>query len=782
VPAVGAVLAGGLVTAFGAGIAALAVVFAAKADAVKQRWKTTMGQMGKDAQEIAKPFQGVLVRVADIAANTFARFRPMLAQSFAGMALPVQQFAADFGRALERLVPAIMPLTRAFSELLRVLGPAFILMLDEFSKGMVRLSQSVQRGPTAMAELVRGIGLLLHDLLSILAILNDADESFRELSGGVSLVRITIEILRFAVAALFTPFILLASYIEGVNKSLGFLKDKLVIFAPVLKLVGKGGKEVSDALNEVRKSVNETAPATNKLKEAQAKAAEKAMEATQAFNRQVDAIFRLQNANLNAASAQLDVAQATSRAAAAAKENGKATSLNTVAGQNNRSALLGLAQAANKQTETMIRNKAGSVAAAAAAEKSRQSFVKVAKQMGFSSKAANQMAKDLIAIPNVTRMAKLLANKQDLDRKLANARAQLNDKNLTRERRAQINANITKLQAALSRAQSQINNLKGKTVEIKYTMNGVNLTAPSSVGRRASGGPINGPGGDRADKAGLFALSNNEWVIQASSAKKYGAAAMASVNAGTAQIVPGMASGGPVVNIRSWGIFKSVAQGMKILGQMAGGPALNFARSQAGKPYVWGGVGPGGYDCSGFMSAITNVIQGRNPYQRRFATGSLPAGLFVRGPGRFEIGWFRGNPGHTAGTLNGVNVESRGGRGVVVGPGARGARDRLFTSGVYHLKGYAKGGKVKGDPPFDGFSEWLMNLKQYKNGTPYVPEDGFAYLHKGERVTPASQNRMTFEFRSDGSPYMEFLIREFRKYVRINGGDVQKVLGGASHA
>src|SRR5690606_27814279 len=59
--------------------------------------------------------------------------------------------------------------------------------------------------------------------------------------------------------------------------------------------------------------------------------------------------------------------------------------------------------------------------------------------------------------------------------------------------------------------------------------------------------------------------------------------------------------------------------GDKVTGGV-GGPAvqraLRFARSQAGKPYVWGGVGPAGYDCSGFMSAITNVIKGRYPYRR----------------------------------------------------------------------------------------------------------------------------------------------------------------------
>lgn len=128
--------------------------------------------------------------------------------------------------------------------------------------------------------------------------------------------------------------------------------------------------------------------------------------------------------------------------------------------------------------------------------------------------------------------------------------------------------------------------------------------------------------------------------------------------------------------------------------------AAAWAQSQVGKPYIWGGVGPDGYDCSGFMSAITNYIQGRPLYQRRFATGSMPAGVFEKGPGAFSVAWFKGNPGHTAGTLNGMNVESRGGKGVVTGASARGATNSLFNSGIYHLPGFAKGGRI-GDAPFD---------------------------------------------------------------------------------
>lgn len=132
-------------------------------------------------------------------------------------------------------------------------------------------------------------------------------------------------------------------------------------------------------------------------------------------------------------------------------------------------------------------------------------------------------------------------------------------------------------------------------------------------------------------------------------------------------------------------------------GDYSGGNALAWAKTQHGKPYVWGAVGPGGYDCSGFMSAIVNVMRGRSPHSRVGSTGTFPWSGFRPGygPGNsLTIGSFKGNPGHMAGTLAGVNVESRGGRGVIVGAGARGASDPLFNTRAhlpFDLGGVAQG-------------------------------------------------------------------------------------------
>ncbi|MFF1498712.1 phage tail tape measure protein [Streptomyces sp. NPDC058316] len=126
--------------------------------------------------------------------------------------------------------------------------------------------------------------------------------------------------------------------------------------------------------------------------------------------------------------------------------------------------------------------------------------------------------------------------------------------------------------------------------------------------------------------------------------------------------------------------------------------ALAWARTQNGKPYQWGGNGNPSWDCSGLVSAIESVIRGERPH-RRWATGAFtgsraPSG-WVRGArSPYMIGITNSGVGHTAGTINGTNVESRGGDGVVIGSRARSYHDPLFTD-VYGLKGFADGGRPR---------------------------------------------------------------------------------------
>ena len=132
--------------------------------------------------------------------------------------------------------------------------------------------------------------------------------------------------------------------------------------------------------------------------------------------------------------------------------------------------------------------------------------------------------------------------------------------------------------------------------------------------------------------------------------------------------VLGKAAKVALLNAANHWLKEQAGKGKLSAAQIARGQS--FAQSQVGKPYVWGGVGPGGYDCSGFVSAVLNAAQGKSPYSRRGSTGTMPWAGFSGGKGSFSAGWFTGSPGHMAGNIGGLGIESAGGVGVRTGAAA----------------------------------------------------------------------------------------------------------------
>jgi hypothetical protein len=130
--------------------------------------------------------------------------------------------------------------------------------------------------------------------------------------------------------------------------------------------------------------------------------------------------------------------------------------------------------------------------------------------------------------------------------------------------------------------------------------------------------------------------------------------------------------------------------------------AQDFARSQDPKKYLWGHSGPDTYDCTGFLSAVINVLQrkqGNARFKRLFATASMRSTLpglgFKRGRGDandFVVGWYtaeetgkKDGVGHCAGSLGGLDVECRSRKGVVIGPAARDPLQGMFKRHTMHL-------------------------------------------------------------------------------------------------
>jgi hypothetical protein len=198
----------------------------------------------------------------------------------------------------------------------------------------------------------------------------------------------------------------------------------------------------------------------------------------------------------------------------------------------------------------------------------------------------------------------------------------------------------------------------------------------------------------------------------------------------------------------------------------AGGPiaVANFARQYDGNSYRWGGVGPN-FDCSGWVSALLNVWEGKPPFfRRRFTTSSISAGNGVVAGlaprrGNFNIGSYVGNPGHMAATVDGTNAEAGGGHGTSAwGPPADGAFDSRFNR-KWHASGSAFDfaamirkaidriiDRIGGDSFMDRLGRamartastaMLDRVGSFAEGTPYVSRGGLARVHRGESIIPA---------------------------------------------
>jgi hypothetical protein len=218
--------------------------------------------------------------------------------------------------------------------------------------------------------------------------------------------------------------------------------------------------------------------------------------------------------------------------------------------------------------------------------------------------------------------------------------------------------------------------------------------------------------------------------------------------AGSKSLYRDMISGVPKKMISSILDFGGKADGkMEAAGIGGGGfkAGLKWARTQNGLPYQWGGNGNPSWDCSGLVSAIESVIRGQKPH-RRWATGSFsgktaPPGWQLGGKSPYLIGITNAGVGHVAGTINGVNVESRGGDGVVIGSKARSYKDSLFThqyayKGTYDQGGYlqpglnlAYNGTGRPEPVFT-----TQQANALSRGTAGGPSrfEGDLYLDSGE--------------------------------------------------
>jgi tape measure domain-containing protein len=124
------------------------------------------------------------------------------------------------------------------------------------------------------------------------------------------------------------------------------------------------------------------------------------------------------------------------------------------------------------------------------------------------------------------------------------------------------------------------------------------------------------------------------------------------------------------------------------------GTMQKWALAQSGKRYLWTGVGPNSYDCSGLVGDLWAIATGNPLYRRYMSTENMGSGRhgMVSGPGAFTV-YLSRSGGHTAANVGGLHAEAYGGNGTPNAIGRIGTPLSFYQEKL-HLPGLAGGGPI----------------------------------------------------------------------------------------
>ncbi|HZN74785.1 MAG TPA: hypothetical protein VFC00_24380, partial [Micromonosporaceae bacterium] len=306
------------------------------------------------------------------------------------------RFVDQTGRALERLEPAIAPVTDAFSGVLDAMGPALNTAIGDIATGMTNLANSVKANPEALAGMTRALGDMTREALEVIGGLN-------KVAKGISDFK---EFVHDATGGMVT----FSDVVGAVKNSLNPLGHGLGIVKDGLAAVGGESDNTGAAMVAAAGTVSKNARAMAGLSTTATGTVGPLTAVRDALSRQkaqfsstIAAMMQWSSRALSASNAAIGYEAALDDATASIRQNGRTLDISSEKGRANRTALNQLAEAANRQTEAMDAAGASNKAVATKAGLSRAAFERLAVKMGLSKREAHALAVQLILIPNVSR-------------------------------------------------------------------------------------------------------------------------------------------------------------------------------------------------------------------------------------------------------------------------------------------------------------------------------------------------------------------------------------------
>jgi TP901 family phage tail tape measure protein len=254
----------------------------------------------------------------------------------------------------------------------------------------------------------------------------------------------------------------------------------------------------------------------------------------------------------------------------------------------------------------------------------------------------------------------------------------------------------------------QVGGLVGKriTIAVKGTFQPPAGMSMRDIVFKARGGGIDGPGTGTSDSIpAMLSKGEHVWTAkEVQGAGGHGAVeqlrkkARGFATGGAVELLSSLPSAGAMAGASARmidRIARMIETNVKASAKfsLAGNAAIQaFIRSTDRLPYIWGGAGPRGYDCSGLVGAVYGKMTGRGGGhgQRYFTTATVGGapGLKSGLGGVLQIGVTPGR-GHMAGRYAGLGFEAEStATGIKIGAAA--SRPESFAR-HYHM---ATGGRV----------------------------------------------------------------------------------------
>lgn len=255
---VGAAAGGALVLAFGGAIAGIGIIAAAQSDEVQEAFSRMVSEVTDVLQDLAEPFEDVLVTIASIARGVIGDFQEPLQQAFQDLAPEIERFARAFGRALSALTPTIQPLTDAFILLLRELGPALAdEVFPDLADAIVNLSRAVSENADTITDIITWFLSAAEAVINFTAELTRLAGWFAEQGPAIQAIIIAVGTTIVTVfASLLGPVAAVVVALIGLGAFIATLQDEIgEFFSAIAEVAGQFVDQLKQIWDRLRNDI-----------------------------------------------------------------------------------------------------------------------------------------------------------------------------------------------------------------------------------------------------------------------------------------------------------------------------------------------------------------------------------------------------------------------------------------------------------------------------------------------------------------------------------------------